>query len=192
VLGMLERGEARFAFGLRPCAGRETQIARAPHIHEHVSWWIGHPYRSTQLPTSGSIGATSTSPIREQYYNHQVVDHAVQYVRGETSTTNSLEKLLESLEAGHPRDLRQRRARSTCIGYLDEQAFPVSTSAKTTERRSGFAEVLGSVAGPPTYLQAAHGYGRQRPDYQSVRVAVGGKARPADVRESHSRRHLET
>src|SRR6266404_844214 len=125
---MLERG-GRARLRHVPDVKRRTL---EPHIHEHVD-------EASDIHTDANLSYDRldwpdfTSPVPEPKYNHQIVDHAVQYVRGNVHT-NSLENFWSLLKRG---------IRGTYVSvepfhlhrYLDEQAFRFNERKATDAER---------------------------------------------------------
>ena len=135
VFGMLERA-GRVKVRTVPNVKRNTL---EPHIHEHVE-------RETEIHSDANLSYDRLDwPDRfgQQKYTHQVVDHAVEYVRDNVHV-NGLENFWSLLK---------RAIRGTYVSvepfhlfrYLDEQAFRFNTRLAADGER--FLDVVRSVVG---------------------------------------------
>lgn len=140
VMGMLERGTIARHSKVRTKVLSDTQrVSLHTEIRKHVE--VG-----SNLFTDAWVSYKGM----ESEYAHQVVDHAVEYVRG-TVHTNTIENFWSLLKRG---------LKGTYVSvepfhlfrYLDEQAFRFNTRKDNDASR--FAAALGSIAGRRlTYCQ---------------------------------------
>ena len=133
VMGMLERGTIAkhskvHALVVPTTSGQDLQAKVRQHVEQ-----------GSNLFTDA---LTSYSGLKDEYM-HQVVDHAVEYVRGNVHT-NTIENFWSLLKRG---------LKGTYVSvepfhlfrYLDEQVFRFNTRKDNDASR--FATALGSVAG---------------------------------------------
>ena len=141
VMGLLERGTRNTASKVRAMVIANTDKA---NIHAEIT---RHVAPGTTINTDSLL---AYKWLDKAIYRHQMVDHAVEYVRG-TVHTNGLENfwsLLKRTIKGTYVSVRAKHLRR----YLDEQTYRFNARKGTDGER--FAEVLGMLAGKRlTYYQ---------------------------------------
>jgi transposase-like protein len=150
VMGVLERGRDGKNSSVR---ARVIQSVKTAELHSQVR---GAVEPGSNLYTDAATGYRGLSPD----YEHAVVDHMVEYVRGRVHT-NGLENFWSLLKRG---------LRGTYVSvepyhlprYLDEQVFRFN--ARGTNDHGRFAGVLSRVAGLRLTYNELTGRGPQTAD----------------------------
>lgn len=142
VLGVLQRGPKGTSRIAVTHAKRTTRKVLVGNVRKHVE--EGANIYSDQYRGYQTLG---------QWYDHETVDHAIEYVRGKAHT-NNLEKLLEPVEADPEGHLRQR-------GPVPPSRLSGRTGVALQQpRRQGWRAVRGQ--GPPHHRQEG---GLEHPDW---------------------------
>lgn len=141
VMGLLERGTRKTASKVRAMVIANTDKA---NIHAEITKYVAPG------ATINTDALLAYRWLDKAIWKHEMVDHAVEYVRG-TIHTNGLENfwsLLKRTIKGTYVSVRTKHLRR----YLDEQTFRFNARKGTDAER--FAEVLSMVSGRRlTYVQ---------------------------------------
>ena len=139
VLGMLERG-GRIALKVVSNVRRNTLL---PHVRDHVE--EGTEVHTDSLPSYLGLEERNYETLGRARYKHKVVDHAVEYVKGNVHV-NGIENFWSLLKRG---------IRGTYVSvepfhlfrYLDEQALRFNLRKHDGGDGGRFREVLSDIIG---------------------------------------------